>query len=70
MSGFDEFNRILLPVLSVVAQQVLAITNAKKANVDLFQFPGDPQQVRPGTDRGPRGAPSAPRSALRARASA
>jgi dynein heavy chain, axonemal len=42
---FDEFNRILLPVLSVVAQQVLAITNAKKAGVEYFQFPGDPQNV-------------------------
>lgn len=42
---FDEFNRITLPVLSVVAQQVLAITNAKKAGVEYFQFPGDPQQV-------------------------
>jgi len=42
---FDEFNRILLPVLSVVAQQVLAIQNAKKAGLEYFQFPGDPQQV-------------------------
>jgi dynein heavy chain len=42
---FDEFNRIVLPVLSVVAQQVLAITNAKRANVEYFQFPGDPQNV-------------------------
>ena len=42
---FDEFNRILLPVLSVVAQQVLSIQNAKKAGVDEFQFPGDPQSV-------------------------
>ena len=42
---FDEFNRIVLPVLSVVAQQVLAITNAKKTNVEYFQFPGDPQNV-------------------------
>jgi len=42
---FDEFNRITLPVLSVVAQQVLAIQNAKKQNVQYFQFPGDPQNV-------------------------
>jgi dynein heavy chain len=33
-------------VLSVVAQQVLAIQNAKKAGVEFFQFPGDPQNVR------------------------
>jgi len=42
---FDEFNRITLPVLSVVAQQVLAIQNAKKQGVQYFQFPGDPQNV-------------------------
>lgn len=42
---FDEFNRITLPVLSVVAQQVLAIQNAKKQGVELFQFPGDPQNI-------------------------
>ncbi|GBG33121.1 Dynein heavy chain 5, axonemal [Hondaea fermentalgiana] len=39
---FDEFNRITLPVLSVVAQQVLAIQNAKKAHATSFSFPGDP----------------------------
>lgn len=39
---FDEFNRITLPVLSVVAQQVLAIQNAKKAHSTSFMFPGDP----------------------------
>ena len=42
---FDEFNRITLPVLSVVAQQVLAIQNAKKQGLQVFQFPGDPQNV-------------------------
>ena len=42
---FDEFNRIRLPVLSVVAQQVLSVLNAKKAGVPTFQFPGDPQAV-------------------------
>ena len=42
---FDEFNRIRLPVLSVVAQQVLSILNAKKSGVTQFQFPGDPQNV-------------------------
>jgi dynein heavy chain len=42
---FDEFNRIRLPVLSVVAQQVLSVLNAKKSGVVSFQFPGDPQQV-------------------------
>ena len=42
---FDEFNRITLPLL-LVAQQVLAIQNAKKQGVDIFQFPADPQNVR------------------------
>ena len=49
MSGlwgcFDEFNRIRLPVLSVVAQQVLSVLSAKKSGVTSFQFPGDPQNV-------------------------
>ena len=32
-------------VLSVVAQQVLSILNAKKSGISQFQFPGDPQMV-------------------------
>eukprot|EP00937_MAST-01D_sp_MAST-1D-sp2_P000194 g194.t1 len=42
---FDEFNRIQLPVLSVVAQQVLAVQTAKKTASEYFQFPGDPQNI-------------------------
>jgi len=38
---FDEFNRIDLPVLSVVAMQVESITAAKKRNDVLFSFPGE-----------------------------
>jgi dynein heavy chain len=45
MSGlwgcFDEFNRIELEVLSVVAMQVDCINGAKKQNVKTFMFPGE-----------------------------
>ena len=42
---FDEFNRIALPVLSVVAQQVLAILDAKKQGAKMLTFPGDPMEI-------------------------
>lgn len=38
---FDEFNRILLEVLSVVAMQVQAITKAKKNKDKVCYFPGE-----------------------------
>jgi dynein heavy chain len=38
---FDDFDRISLPVLSVVAQQMLTITTARRSNTGAFLFAGD-----------------------------
>jgi dynein heavy chain len=37
---FDEFNRINIEVLSVIAQQILTINNAKKRGLEVFHFEG------------------------------
>jgi dynein heavy chain len=50
MSGlwgcFDEFNRIELEVLSVVAMQVEAIMQGRKQNAKTFAFPGEPSPIK------------------------
>ncbi|GLI65190.1 hypothetical protein VaNZ11_008652 [Volvox africanus] len=44
---FDEFNRIELEVLSVVAQQVLTIVRAKALKVKTFMFEGSEIRLAP-----------------------
>ncbi|KFH02717.1 putative dynein gamma chain, flagellar outer arm [Toxoplasma gondii VAND] len=43
---FDEFNRIDLEVLSVVAMQIESITTAKKQGLRTFMFPGEAAPIR------------------------
>lgn len=44
---FDEFNRINIEVLSVIAQQILTINKAKKACVEKFHFEGTYMKLNP-----------------------
>ena len=43
---FDEFNRISLPTLSVVAAQVESITQGKNQKQNMFFFPGEANKIR------------------------
>ena len=44
---FDEFNRINIEVLSVIAQQILIINQAKRENREKFHFEGTYMKLNP-----------------------